>query len=230
VYFKPRVNVTEMSVTLYPVSGVVFPQRTVYLGSGGVVDLPVEVPADVVGNVAIGYKVAYTLASGFSGEYTATLNLVASQRPALALDAAVTPERPRAGEPFYVAVRLYNSGGVEARDVRLNVSGPVKVVRAPSPLGAVAPQASKDALFTLVAEEPGVYNLTVTATYTDRLGRVYTSQRSLSVVINASRAPAQTVSAPQRSSSDVLPVLLLVAAGVAVVVFGIWRGRAGRSR
>jgi hypothetical protein len=110
IYVRPRVNVSEVAVTLYPVSGVVFPQRTVYLGAGGMVDLTLEVPADVVGNVAVGYKVSYVLASGVSGEYVGTLYLVALQRPVLLIDASVTPERPGAGDPFYLAVRLGTSG------------------------------------------------------------------------------------------------------------------------
>ena len=231
IYVRPRANVSEVSITLYPASGVVFPQKTVYLGVGGVVDLPVEVPADVVGNVAIGYRVSYVLASGVSGEYAGTLYLVALQRPVLLIDASAIPERPGVGDPFYLAVRLYNSGGVEARDVRLNVSG-AKVVRAPSPLGAVAPQASRDALFTLVAERPGVYNITVSATYFDRLGRVYTAQRTVAVVINSTAtAPTQTA-APQFSptSDQLLAVVAVTAVGVALVALGVWRGRVGRSR
>jgi hypothetical protein len=230
IYVRPRVNVSEVAVTLYPVSGIVFPQRTVYLGAGGVVDLTLEVPADVVGNVAIGYKVSYVLASGVSGEYAGTLHLVALQRPVLLIDASVTPERPGAGNPFYLAVRLYNSGGVEARDVRLNASG-VKVVRAPSPLGAVAPQTSKDALFTLVAERPGTYNVTVTATYFDRLGRLYTAQRTVTVVVNSTEAaPTRTAVASSTQSDQLLAVAAVVAVGVALVALGVWRGRAGRSR
>ncbi len=230
IYVRPRVNVSEVAVTLYPVSGVVFPQRTVYLGAGGVVDLPVEVPADVVGNVAVGYKVSYVLASGVSGEYAGTLHLVALQRPVLLIDASVTPERPGTGDPFYLAVRLYNSGGVEARDVRLNASG-VKVVRAPSPLGAVAPQTSRDALFTLVAERPGTYTVTVTATYFDRLGRLYTAQRTVTVVVNSTEAaPTRTAVASSAQSDQLLAVAAVVAVGLALVALGIWRGRAGRSR
>jgi hypothetical protein len=230
IYVRPRVNVSEVAVTLYPVSGVVFPQRTVYLGAGGVVDLPVEVPADVVGNVAVGYKVSYVLASGVSGEYVGTLYLVALQRPVLLIDASVTPERPGAGDPFYLAVRLYNSGGVEARDVRLNVSG-VKVVRAPSPLGAVAPQTSKDALFTLVAERPGTYTVTVTATYFDKLGRLYTAQRTITVVVNSTEvAPTRTAATSSTQSDQLFAVAAVVAVGVALVALGVWRGRAGRSR
>jgi hypothetical protein len=230
IYVRPRVNVSEVAVTLYPVSGVVFPQRTVYLGAGGVVDLPVEVPADVVGNVAIGYKASYVLASGVSGEYVGTLYLVALQRPVLLIDASVTPERPGAGDPFYLAVRLYNSGGVEARDVRLNASG-VKVVRAPSPLGAVAPQTSRDALFTLVAERPGTYNVTVTATYFDKLGRLYTAQRTITVVVNSTEAaPTRTAATSSTQSDQLLAVAAVVAVGVALVALGVWRGRAGRSR
>jgi hypothetical protein len=230
IYVRPRVNVSEVAVTLYPVSGVVFPQRTVYLGAGGVVDLTLEVPADVVGNVAIGYKVSYVLASGVSGEYVGTLYLVALQRPVLLIDASVTPERPGAGDPFYLAVRLYNSGGVEARDVRLNASG-VKVVRAPSPLGAVAPQTSRDALFTLVAERPGTYNVTVTATYFDRLGRLYTAQRTITVVVNSTEAaPTRTAAASSAQSDQLIAVATVVAVGVALVALGVWRGRAGRSR
>ncbi|NAZ33177.1 MAG: hypothetical protein GU356_02615 [Pyrobaculum sp.] len=230
IYVRPRVNVSEVAVTLYPVSGVVFPQRTVYLGAGGVVDLPVEVPADVVGNVAIGYKVSYVLASGVSGEYVGTLYLVALQRPVLLIEASVTPERPGAGDPFYLAVRLYNSGGVEARDVRLNASG-VKVVRAPSPLGAVAPQTSRDALFTLVAERPGTYNVTVTATYFDRLGRLYTAQRTVTVVVNSTEAaPTRTAATSSTQSDQLLAVAAVVAVGLALVALGVWRGRAGRSR
>ncbi len=230
IYVRPRVNVSEAAVTLYPVSGVVFPQRTVYLGAGGLVDLPVEIPADVVGNVAIGYKVSYVLASGVSGEYVGTLYLVALQRPVLLIDASVTPERPGAGDPFYLAVRLYNSGGVEARDVRLNASG-VKVVRAPSPLGAVAPQTSRDALFTLVAERPGTYNVTVTATYFDRLGRLYTAQRTVTVVVNSTEAaPTRTAAASSAQSDQLLAVAAVVAVGAALVALGVWRGRAGRSR
>jgi hypothetical protein len=229
IYVRPRVNVSEVAVTLYPVSGVVFPQRTVYLGAGGVVDLTLEVPADVVGNVAIGYKVSYVLASGVSGEYVGTLYLVALQRPVLLIDASVTPERPGAGDPFYLAVRLYNSGGVEARDVRLNASG-VKVVRAPSPLGAVAPQTSRDALFTLVAERPGTYNVTVTATYFDRLGRLYTAQRTITVVVNSTEAaPTRTAAASSAQSDQLIAVATVVAVGVALVALGVWRGRAGRS-
>lgn len=230
IYVRPRVNVSEVAVTLYPVSGVVFPQRTVYLGAGGVVDLTLEVPADVVGNVAIGYRVSYVLASGVSGEYAGTLYLVALQRPVLLIDVSVTPERPGAGDPFYLAVRLYNSGGVEARDVRLNASG-VKVVRAPSPLGAVAPQTSKDALFTLVAERPGTYTVTVTATYFDRLGRLYTAQRTITVVVNSTEAtPTRTVDTSSTQSDQLLAVAAVVAVGVALVALGVWRGRAGRSR
>jgi hypothetical protein len=230
IYVRPRVNVSEVAVTLYPVSGVVFPQRTVYLGAGGVVDLTLEVPADVVGNVAVGYKVSYVLASGVSGEYVGTLYLVALQRPVLLIDASVTPERPGAGDPFYLAVRLYNSGGVEARDVRLNASG-VKVVRAPSPLGAVAPQTSRDALFTLVAERPGTYTVTVTATYFDRLGRLYTAQRTVTVVVNSTEAaPTRTAAASSTQSDQLLAVAAVVAVGVALVALGVWRGRAGRSR
>ena len=230
IYVRPRVNVSEVAVTLYPVSGVVFPQRTVYLGAGGVVDLTLEVPADVVGNVAVGYKVSYVLASGVSGEYVGTLYLVALQRPVLLIDASVTPERPGAGDPFYLAVRLYNSGGVEARDVRLNASG-VKVVRAPSPLGAVAPQTSRDALFTLVAERPGTYNVTVTATYFDRLGRLYTAQRTVTVVVNSTEAaPTRTAVASSTQSDQFLAVAAVVAVGLALVALGVWRGRAGRSR
>jgi hypothetical protein len=230
IYVRPRVNVSEVAVTLYPVSGVVFPQRTVYLGAGGVVDLTLEVPADVVGNVAIGYKASYVLASGVSGEYVGTLYLVALQRPVLLIDASVTPERPGAGDPFYLAVRLYNSGGVEARDVRLNASG-VKVVRAPSPLGAVAPQTSRDALFTLVAERPGTYTVTVTATYFDRLGRLYTAQRTVTVVVNSTEAaPTRTAVASSTQSDQLLAVAAVVAVGVALVALGVWRGRAGRSR
>jgi len=230
IYVRPRVNVSEVAVTLYPVSGVVFPQRTVYLGAGGVVDLTLEVPADVVGNVAIGYKVSYVFASGVSGEYMGTLYLVALQRPVLLIDASVTPERPGAGDPFYLAVRLYNSGGVEARDVRLNASG-VKVVRAPSPLGAVAPQTSRDALFTLVAERPGTYSVTVTATYFDRLGRLYTAQRTVTVVVNSTEAaPTRTAVASSAQSDQLLAVAAVVAVGVALVALGVWRGRAGRSR
>jgi hypothetical protein len=230
IYVRPRVNVSEVAVTLYPVSGVVFPQRTVYLGAGGVVDLPVEVPADVVGNVAVGYKVSYVLASGVSGEYVGTLYLVALQRPVLLIDASVTPERPGAGDPFYLAVRLYNSGGVEARDVRLNASG-VKVVRAPSPLGAVAPQTSRDALFTLVAERPGTYTVTVTAIYFDKLGRLYTAQRTVTVVVNSTEAaPTRTAAASSTQSDQLLAVAAVVAVGVALVALGVWRGRAGRSR
>ncbi len=230
IYVRPRVNVSEVAVTLYPVSGVVFPQRTVYLGAGGVVDLTLEVPADVVGNVAVGYKVSYVLASGVSGEYAGTLHLVALQRPVLLIDASVTPERPGAGDPFYLAVRLYNSGGVEARDVRLNASG-VKVVRAPSPLGAVAPQTSRDALFTLVAERPGIYTVTVTATYFDRLGRLYTAQRTVTVVVNSTKAaPTRTAAASSAQSDQLLAVAAVVAMGAALVALGIWRGRAGRSR
>jgi hypothetical protein len=230
IYVRPRVNVSEVAVTLYPVSGVVFPQRTVYLGAGGAVDLTLEVPADVVGNVAIGYKASYVLASGVSGEYVGTLYLVALQRPVLLIDASVTPEKPGAGDPFYLAVRLYNSGGVEARDVRLNASG-VKVVRAPSPLGAVAPQTSRDALFTLVAERPGTYNVTVTATYFDRLGRLYTAQRTVTVVVNSTEAaPTRTAATSSSSSDQLLAVVAVVAVGVALVALGVWRGRAGRSR
>jgi hypothetical protein len=230
IYVRPRVNVSEVAVTLYPVSGVVFPQRTVYLGAGGLVDLPVEIPADVVGNVAVGYKVSYVLASGVSGEYVGTLYLVALQRPVLLIDASVTPERPGAGDPFYLAVRLYNSGGVEARDVRINASG-VKVVRAPSPLGAVAPQTSRDALFTLVAERPGTYTVTVTATYFDRLGRLYTAQRTITVVVNSTEAaPARTAVASSTQSDQFLAVAAVVAVGAALVALGVWRGRAGRSR
>jgi hypothetical protein len=230
IYVRPRVKVSEVAVTLYPVSGVVFPQRTVYLGAGGLVDLPVEVPADVVGNVAIGYRASYVLASGVSGEYVGTLYLVALQRPVLLIDASVTPERPGAGDPFYLAVRLYNSGGVEARDVRLNASG-VKVVRAPSPLGAVAPQTSRDALFTLVAERPGTYSVTVTATYFDRLGRLYTAQRTVTVVVNSTEAaPTRTAVASSTQSDQLLAVAAVVAVGVALVALGVWRGRAGRSR
>ena len=230
IYVRPRVNVSEVAVTLYPVSGVVFPQRTVYLGAGGVVDLTLEVPADVVGNVAIGYKASYVLASGVSGEYVGTLYLVALQRPVLLIDASVTPERPGAGDPFYLAVRLYNSGGVEARDVRLNASG-VKVVRAPSPLGAVAPQTSRDALFTLVAERPGTYSVTVAATYSDRLGRLYTAQRTVTVVVNSTEAaPTRTAAASSTQSDQLLAVAAVVAVGVALVALGVWRGRAGRSR
>jgi hypothetical protein len=230
IYVRPRVNVSEVAVTLYPVSGVVFPQRTVYLGAGGVVDLTLEVPADVVGNVAVGYKASYVLASGVSGEYVGTLYLVALQRPVLLIDASVTPERPGAGDPFYLAVRLYNSGGVEARDVRLNASG-VKVVRAPSPLGAVAPQTSRDALFTLVAERPGTYNVTVAATYFDRLGRLYTAQRTVTVVVNSTEAaPTRTAAASSTQSDQLLAVAAVVAVGVALVALGVWRGRAGRSR
>jgi hypothetical protein len=230
IYVRPGVNVSEVAVTLYPVSGVVFPQRTVYLGAGGVVDLTLEVPADVVGSVAIGYKVSYVLASGVSGEYVGTLYLVALQRPVLLIDASVTPERPGAGDPFYLAVRLYNSGGVEARDVRLNASG-VKVVRAPSPLGAVAPQTSRDALFTLVAERPGTYNVTVTATYFDRLGRLYTAQRTVTVVVNSTEAaPTRTAVASSTQSDQLLAVAAVVAVGLALVALGVWRGRAGRSR
>lgn len=230
IYVRPRVNVSEVAVTLYPVSGVVFPQRTVYLGAGGVVDLTLEVPADVVGNVAIGYKASYVLASGVSGEYVGTLYLVALQRPVLLIDASVTPERPGAGDPFYLAVRLYNSGGVEARDVRLNASG-VKVVRAPSPLGAVAPQTSRDALFTLVAERPGTYSVTVAATYFDRLGRLYTAQRTVTVVVNSTEAAStRTAAASSTQSDQLLAVAAVVAVGVALVALGVWRGRAGRSR
>jgi len=231
IYVRPRANVSEVSVTLYPASGLVFPQRTVYLGAGGVVDLPVEVPADVVGSVAIGYRVSYLLASGVSGEYAGTLYLVALQRPVLLIEASATPERPGAGDPFYLAVRLYNSGGVEARDVRLNVSG-VKVVRAPSPLGAVAPQTSRDALFTLVAERPGVYNITVSATYFDRLGRVYTAQRTVAVVVNSTTtSPAQTAMSRSSSLSDqLLAVVAIAAVGVALVALGVWRSRVGRPR
>ena len=230
IYVRPRVNVSEVAVTLYPVSGVVFPQRTVYLGAGGVVDLTLEVPADVVGNVAVGYRASYVLASGVSGEYVGTLYLVALQRPVLLIDASVTPERPGAGDPFYLAVRLYNSGGVEARDVRLNASG-VKVVRAPSPLGAVAPQTSRDALFTLVAERPGTYTVTVTATYFDRLGRLYTAQRTITVVVNSTEAaPTRTAATASTQSDQLLAVAVVVAVGVALVALGVWRGRAGRSR
>lgn len=230
IYVRPRVNVSEVAVTLYPVSGVVFPQRTVYLGAGGVVDLTLEVPADVVGNVAVGYKASYVLASRVSGEYVGTLYLVALQRPVLLIDASVTPERPGAGDPFYLAVRLYNSGGVEARDVRLNASG-VKVVRAPSPLGAVAPQTSRDALFTLVAERPGTYSVTVAATYFDRLGRLYTAQRTVTVVVNSTEAaPTRTAAASSTQSDQLLAVAAVVAVGVALVALGVWRGRAGRSR
>ncbi|MCC6036056.1 MAG: hypothetical protein LM559_03280 [Pyrobaculum sp.] len=230
IYVRPRVNVSEVAVTLYPVSGVVFPQRTVYLGAGGMVDLTLEVPADVVGNVAVGYKVSYVLASGVSGEYVGTLYLVALQRPVLLIDASVTPERPGAGDPFYLAVRLYNSGGVEARDVRLNASG-VKVVRAPSPLGAVAPQTSRDALFTLVAERPGTYNVTVTATYFDRLGRLYTAQRTITVVVNSTEAaPTRTAATSSAQPDQLFAVAAVVAVGLALVVLGVWRGRAGRSR
>jgi len=230
IYVRPRVNVSEVVVMLYPVSGVVFPQRTVYLGAGGVVDLPVEVPADVVGNVAIGYRASYVLASGVSGEYAGTLYLVALQRPVLLIDASVTPERPGVGDPFYLAVRLYNSGGVEARDVRVNASG-VKVVRAPSPLGAVAPQTSRDALFTLVAERPGTYTVTVTATYFDRLGRLYTAQRTITVVVNSTEAaPTRTAATASAQSDQLLAVAVVVAVGVALVALGVWRGRAGRSR
>jgi len=232
IYVRPRVNVSEVAITLYPVSGVVFPQRTVYLGAGGVVDLPVEVPADKVGNVEIGYKVSYVLVSGVSGEYAGRLYLVASQRPVLLMDISVTPERPSAGKPFYLAVRLYNSGGVEAGDVRLNASG-VKVVRAPSPLGAVAPQTSKDAIFTLVVERPGTYNVTVTATYFDKLGRLYTEQRTVTVVAvdSAEAAPTWTAATSNIQSDQFLAVAAVVAVGLALVALGVWRrGHAGRSR
>jgi len=230
IYVRPRVNVSEVAVTLYPVSGVVFPQRTVYLGAGGVVDLTLEVPADVVGNVAVGYEASDVLASGVSGEYVGTLYLVALQRPVLLIDASVTPERPGAGDPFHLAVRPYNSGGVEARDVRLNATG-VKVVRAPSPLGAVAPQTSRDALFTLVAERPGTYSVTVAATYFDRLSRLYTAQRTVTVVVNSTEAaPTRTAAASSTQSDQLLAVAAVVAVGVALVALGVWRGRAGRSR
>ncbi len=232
IYVRPKVNVSEVAVMLYPDSGVVFPQRTVYLGTtGGVVELPVEVPADQAGNVAIGYNVFYVLASGVSGEYSGKLRLVALQRPELQMEARVSPERPAAGRPFYLAVRLYNSGGVDARDVRLNVSG-VKVVRVPSPLGAVAPQASKDAIFTLIAERPGTYDVTVTATYFDRLGRLYTVQRTVTVVVadSTETAPTWTAAASSAQSDQFLAVAAVVAVGVALVALGVWRSRAGRSR
>jgi len=192
----------------------------------------VEVPADKVGNVEIGYKVSYVLVSGVSGEYAGRLYLVASQRPVLLMDISVTPERPSAGKPFYLAVRLYNSGGVEAGDVRLNASG-VKVVRAPSPLGAVAPQTSKDAIFTLVVERPGTYNVTVTATYFDKLGRLYTEQRTVTVVAvdSAEAAPTWTAATSNIQSDQFLAVAAVVAVGLALVALGVWRrGHAGRSR
>jgi hypothetical protein len=128
-------------------------------------------------------------------------------------------------------VRLYNSGGIEARDVRLNASG-VEVVRASPPLGAVAPQTSRDAIFTLVVERPGTYTVTVTATYFDKLGRLYTAQRTVTVVVvdSAEAAPTRTAAASNIQSDQFLAVAAVVAVGVALVALGVWRGRAGRSR
>jgi hypothetical protein len=94
-----------------------------------------------------------------------------------------------------------------------------------------APQASRDALFTLVAERPGTYNVTVTATYFDRLGRLYTAQRTVTIVVNSTEAaPTRTAVASSARSDQPLAVAAVVAVGVALVALGVWRGRAGRSR
>ncbi|MGC9130815.1 MAG: hypothetical protein ACP5H5_04445 [Pyrobaculum sp.] len=233
IYVKPLVNVSEATVTLFPVSGLVFPQTTARLGRGGAVDIPVEVPSDVVGTAALGYKIVYTLASGVSGEYGGTLYLVATQRPVLSLSASVSPEKAEPGNPFYLTVRLYNSGGVEARDVRLNVSGPVKVVRQPGPLGAVPPQTSKDAVFTLTADSPGRYQVRVAATYWDRLGRSYTAEQTVEVVVNKT-APAYAAATAAGSGGgggsnpQLYAVAALAAVAVALLALGFRRGRAGR--
>ncbi|ACB39945.1 hypothetical protein [Pyrobaculum neutrophilum] len=231
VVVRPRVNMSYLAVTLYPVSGAVFPEATFRLGpQGGAVELPIQIPADVVGNVAVGYRAAYTLASGVSGEYSGTLYLVALQRPQLYIQTSVVPETPTAGEPFYLAVRLFNAGGVEARDVVVNVTG-ARVVRPPPPLGAIQPQGSKDAVFTLVADGAGPRNITITAVYRDVLGRSYAARSSVALHVNASAPPAATP--PQQSGVSEqtwLVLAALIALGAAVVAVGLWRGRVARPR
>nr|WP_287069328.1 hypothetical protein [Pyrobaculum sp.] len=225
ISIRPLVNISEALVTFYPASGAVFPQTSVRIYGAAHIDLPLEVPADVLGNVAVGYRISYTLASGISGEYAGTLYLVATQRPALALEVSITPERLTAGSPFYLNVRLYNSGGVEARDVRLNVSGPVKVVRAPSPIGSVPPQNSRDALFTLIADQPGEQEVRVETTYWDRLGRRYTAEKVVKIFVNESATPATTATATPKEDNAplVYTVLALIAVGVVIVILGVRR-------
>ncbi len=95
----------------------------------------------------------------------------------------------------------------------------------------MAPQTSRDALFTLVAERPGTYSVTVAATYFDRLSRLYTAQRTVTVVVNSTEAaPTRTAAASSTQSDQLLAVAAVVAVGVALVALGVWRGRAGRSR
>ncbi|MEZ0320058.1 MAG: hypothetical protein ABWK05_08735 [Pyrobaculum sp.] len=232
IYVTPLVNVSELGVELYPVSGLVFAQRSYRLGrSGGAVELEVDVPSDVLGNVALGYRVYYITASGAYGEHGGVIYLLAVQRPRVQVDFSVVPEGPRAGSPFYLVVRLYNKGGVEARDVTVEAVGDVKVVRQPPPLGSLAPQSSRDAVFTLMADAAGLKNITVKVLYSDRLGKTYQEVRRLTVVINAS-APVAAAAPKKEGGESQLTLaaafVALTAVAAALVLLGVRRGRVAR--
>lgn len=227
----PRLNVTEASVTIWPGQNAVFPQKTAKIPpAGGEVEIEVAVPEEVMGGVVLNYRVVYTLASGVSGEYVGTLTLLATQSPSLDIELSVVPERPEAGKPFYLVVRLYNRAGVEARDVKTYIEGDVAAVRNPPPLGAVPPQGSKDATFTLVAEHGGRRPVEVVVEYRDRFGRVYTARRELVVDVANYTPPAAAAQERDRPPAAAVAASALAAVAAAIVVIAVKRGRVARTR
>ncbi|MEM1663516.1 MAG: hypothetical protein QW680_02280 [Pyrobaculum sp.] len=229
--FKPRVNVSEAIVTLWPGQGLVFPQRIIQLPrGGGEVELEVVVPEDVVGNVGVNYRVAYTLESGTTGEFSGVVNLLAVQSPRLSIEVSTPPAEPTVGKPFFIVLKIFNTGGVEARDVRAYLIGDVEVVRSPPPLGAVPPQGSKDATFTVASHTPGARELRVVVEYRDKLGRIYTAERAIVVqVFNTTSVTQPSVMSRGDGGLAAVVVLALIGVGVLITILAAKRGRVARA-
>jgi len=225
---RPNIELRDLEISLSPGPNLVFPQSVFRVEpSGGRVKLNAYVPIDAVGNAVLNYVVFYTTTSGFRGEYAGSLYLITLKKPDVELSVSIVPQNPEVGKPFYLVVKLYNRGGTKAVSAEVKLNTTLKVVKSPGPLGVIPPQSSKDATFTLTAEETGLYNLTVIAKYGDELGRTFLKEKQISIYINKTIFKINKIIKSNQINIYIIMIILIVA--IALIALGVKKRHVVRS-
>jgi hypothetical protein len=200
----------------------------------GVIELPISfiVPAGQAGPIPFQYTVYYVTPLG-SGQEQGTFYVQALQPPSLSVTSvSVTPQRPQAGSPFFVSITAVNNGFVQVNNLEVALKAPrglVPITPATSYIGALAPQQTQTATFSLNATAPGNYTVYLVVTYQDQYGVLYNQTIRLPVPVGeAARglfpSSRQTASSPSLGATTAAVIAVAVVAAVLIAI-GAWRRR-----
>jgi len=190
------------------------------------------VPAGQAGPIPFQYTVYYVTPLG-SGQEQGTFYVQALQPPSLSVTSvSVTPQRPQAGSPFFVSITAVNNGFVQVNNLEVALKAPrglVPITPATSYIGALAPQQTQTATFSLNATAPGNYTVYLVVTYQDQYGVLYNQTIRLPVLVGeAARglfpSSRHAASSPSLGAATAAVIAVAVVAAVLIAI-GAWRRR-----